>query len=134
MHLPILQLSCRLFLAKHYITQVCQHPYSPDLAPCNFWFFPKLKSPLKVRRFVNATFTQYISPVNRVLVPTDQPHGRVTVYGCAIQSTLTGCQVTSRPCDWFLRYSKWPDTFQTAIVRIYCISTCSSLFAFLLDF
>ena len=38
-------------LAKHQITQVTQHPYSPDLAPCGFWLFPKLKSPLKGKRF-----------------------------------------------------------------------------------
>jgi len=35
------------FLAKHDITPACQPPYSPDLAPCDFWLFPKLKSPLK---------------------------------------------------------------------------------------
>jgi hypothetical protein len=34
------------FLAKHHITQACQHPYSPDLASCDFQLFPKLKSPL----------------------------------------------------------------------------------------
>ena len=28
-----------------------QHPYSPDLVPCNLWLFPKLKSPLKGKRF-----------------------------------------------------------------------------------
>ena len=39
------------FLAKHRITQVTQPPYSPDLAPCNFWLFPKLKSALKGKRF-----------------------------------------------------------------------------------
>ena len=39
------------FLVKHQITQVNQSPYSPDLAPCNFWPFPKLKSPLKGKRF-----------------------------------------------------------------------------------
>jgi transposase len=39
-------------LAKHHITQFCQPPYSPDLAPCDFWLFPKLKSMLKGRRFV----------------------------------------------------------------------------------
>ena len=39
------------FLAKHQTTQVTQPPYSPDLAPCDFWLFPKLKSPLKVNRF-----------------------------------------------------------------------------------
>jgi len=38
------------FLGKHRITPVCQHPCSPDLARCTFWFFPKLKSPLKMRR------------------------------------------------------------------------------------
>ena len=26
-------------------------PYSPDLASCDFWLFPKLKSPLKGKRF-----------------------------------------------------------------------------------
>jgi hypothetical protein len=45
------------FLAKHRITQVCQPPYNPDLAPRDFWFFSKLKSPLNVRRYVNATVT-----------------------------------------------------------------------------
>jgi len=42
---PILQQG--FFLAKHHITQVCQPPYSPDLASCDFWVFPKLKSLLK---------------------------------------------------------------------------------------
>ena len=36
------------FLAKHQITQVTQPRYRPDWVPCDFWFFPKLKSPLKV--------------------------------------------------------------------------------------
>ena len=38
-------------LVKHQITQVTQPPDSPDLAPCNFWLVPKLKSPLKGKRF-----------------------------------------------------------------------------------
>jgi transposase len=59
------------FLAKHHITQVCQPPYSPDLAPSDFWLFPKLKSPLKGRRFVNAKVTQYTSSVNGASLPTD---------------------------------------------------------------
>jgi hypothetical protein len=32
---------------KSGITQVCQSPYGPDLAPCYFQLFRKLKSPLK---------------------------------------------------------------------------------------
>ena len=39
------------FLAKNGITQVAQPPYSPDMAPCDFWLFPKLKGPLKGQRF-----------------------------------------------------------------------------------
>ena len=26
-------------------------PYSPDLVPCDFWLFSKLKSPLKGKKF-----------------------------------------------------------------------------------
>jgi len=59
------------FLVKHHITQVCQSPYSPDLAPCDFWLFQKLKSPLKGRRFVNATVTHYASSVSGISLPTD---------------------------------------------------------------
>lgn len=39
------------FLAKHSITVLPHPPYSPDLAPCDFFLFPKLKKPLKGRRF-----------------------------------------------------------------------------------
>jgi len=39
------------FLTKYRITQVCQPLYIPDFTPCNFWLFPKLKSPLKGRKF-----------------------------------------------------------------------------------
>jgi len=31
---------------------VCPHPpYSPDLAPCDFWLFPKVKMTMKGKRF-----------------------------------------------------------------------------------
>jgi len=61
----------QVFLAMHHITQVCQPPCSPDLAPCNFWLFPKLKLPLKERRFVNVTVTQYTSSITGISPPTD---------------------------------------------------------------
>ena len=41
----------REFLTKPDTTVVPQPPYSPDLAPADFFFFPKLKSSLKGRRF-----------------------------------------------------------------------------------
>ena len=42
----------------------------------------------------------------------------MTVHRCTVRSPLTGCQVTSRPHDWFLRYSKWLDTFWTALISM----------------
>ena len=39
------------FLAKNSMPLIRQAPYSPDLAPCDFWLFPKLKTTLKGRRF-----------------------------------------------------------------------------------
>ena len=71
MCLPILQLLCSIFWQSITSPKSVSHRYSPDLAPCNFWLFSKLKSPLKRRRLVNATVTQYISSVNGVSLPTD---------------------------------------------------------------
>ena len=42
------------FLVNSQITQVTQPPYSPDLGPCDFSLFSKLKSPLKGKRFQTA--------------------------------------------------------------------------------
>ncbi|GFV01538.1 protein GVQW3 [Trichonephila clavipes] len=39
------------FLAKHSIPVLEHPPYSPDLAPCDFYLFPKVKSALKGTRF-----------------------------------------------------------------------------------
>jgi len=41
----------REFLAKNSITKMDNPPYSPDLAPCDFWLFQKLKNALKGQRF-----------------------------------------------------------------------------------
>ena len=41
----------REFLTKHETTVAPQPPYSPDLAPADFFLFPNLKSSLKGRRF-----------------------------------------------------------------------------------
>ena len=40
-------LSIRQFCAKNQMTVLPQPPYSPDLAPCDFFLFPKLKSDRK---------------------------------------------------------------------------------------
>ena len=41
----------RNFLAKNNTLMMPQPPYSPDLAPCDFFLFPKLKRPMKGRRY-----------------------------------------------------------------------------------
>ena len=33
------------------IKTVSQHPFSPDLVPCDFWLFPKLKEKLRGSRY-----------------------------------------------------------------------------------
>jgi hypothetical protein len=33
-------------------------PYSPDLPPCDFWLFPKLKTALKEQRFADLSYIQ----------------------------------------------------------------------------
>jgi hypothetical protein len=39
------------FLAKHNMTIIPHPQYSPDLAPCDFFIFPKMKTKSKGRRF-----------------------------------------------------------------------------------
>jgi transposase len=39
------------FLSKHNISSLPQPPYSPDLAPCDFFLFPQLKKTMKGHRF-----------------------------------------------------------------------------------
>ena len=69
MHPPILRIWFKVFLAKHKIPLIRQAPYSPDMAPCDFWLFPKLKMPLKGTQFEsredimrNATAQLYMIP------------------------------------------------------------------------
>jgi hypothetical protein len=44
-------LTVREVLAKKTIMKLDHPPYSPDLARCDFWLFPKLKTALKGHRF-----------------------------------------------------------------------------------
>ena len=53
-------LSIRDFLAKKNIPVLPHPPYSPDLAPCDFYLFPELKSKLKGHHFGKMESTQKI--------------------------------------------------------------------------
>jgi hypothetical protein len=47
------------FLAKKSITKMDHRPYSPHLALCDFWLFPKLKNALKGQRFADIPNIQH---------------------------------------------------------------------------
>ena len=47
-------------------------PYNPDLVPCDFWLFPKLKSPLKGKKFdtideIQENMTELLMAIGRNL-------------------------------------------------------------------
>jgi len=46
-------LTVKQFLANKNITVLEHPPYSPDVAPCDFYLFPKIKSVLKGTHFVS---------------------------------------------------------------------------------
>ena len=108
------------FLAKHQITQMTQSLYSPDLAPCDFWLFPKLKSPLKGKRF------QTVNEIQENMMGQLMAIWR-TVRGPKVP-TLTGTEVPLSYAQCFLYlvsssinisifHSIWLDTFLTDLVN-----------------
>jgi transposase len=62
-------LSVRKFLAKHSIPVVPHPPYSPDLAPCDFFLFPKLKSTLKGKLFQDVAEIQLNTTLQLQAIP-----------------------------------------------------------------
>ena len=46
-------LSVKQFLTKNSMTQLLREPYSPDLAPCDFFLFSRMKKVLKGKRFAD---------------------------------------------------------------------------------
>jgi hypothetical protein len=52
-------LRVREFLAKKAITEMDRPPYSPDLAPCDFWLFSKLRNALKEHRVADSPDIQH---------------------------------------------------------------------------
>ena len=61
-------LSIRQFLAQKQIAVLEQPPYSPDLAPCDFFLFPKLKGVIKGTHFsdVEAIKTAVTAELRRI--------------------------------------------------------------------
>ena len=126
------------FLVKHQITQVTQPPCSPELVPCDFWLFPKLKSPLKGKRF------QTIDEIQENTTGQLMTIGR-TVWGPKVP-TLKGTEVSLSyvQCFLYLLSSSihvsifhiiWLDTFWTNLAspdkRQVTILSCNSEKTFL---
>jgi hypothetical protein len=62
----------REFLTKNNVTTVPHSAFSPDLVPCAFYMFPKMKLPLEGRRFVSIEEIQAESQeVLNTLAPKD---------------------------------------------------------------
>jgi len=61
-------LSVKMFLTKHKITMLEYPPYSPDLAQCEFFIFPKIKSSLKGTKFksIDAVKTKAMKLINKL--------------------------------------------------------------------
>ena len=94
MHPLMHHVSCRVFQAKHQITQVTLPHYSPDLASCDFWLFLKLKSPLKGKRFQTITEVQENTTGQLMVI------GR-TMWGPEVP-TLKGTKASLSYVQWFL--------------------------------
>jgi hypothetical protein len=64
--------SAQRFLAAKNVAVVPHPPYSPDLAPCDFFLFPRMKSKLKGRRFQDVTDIQEQSLTDLHAIPKSQ--------------------------------------------------------------
>jgi transposase len=65
----------REFLAKNKITTMDHPPYSPDLAPCDFYLFPKVKNIMRGEHFVDAdTIKRETTKLLKELTEEDMQH------------------------------------------------------------
>lgn len=70
------------FLAQKSIVVLQHPPYSPDLSPCDFWLFPKLKMAMKGKRF------DTISDIQKATTMVLQAISKVEYQNCFEQFLL----------------------------------------------
>ena len=93
------------FLAKHGTAQLLQPSYSPDLAPCDFFLFPRLKKVLKGHRF-EATEDTIRHPergVRKMFPTVAETLGEV----CSCGRELCWRQLGLKPCKPYLLHVLW---------------------------
>jgi histone-lysine N-methyltransferase SETMAR len=66
---PHTALSVSIFLTKHNVTMLPHPPYSPDLSPCDFFLFPRLKKRRKGRRHENVEAFQVAAMMELTGIP-----------------------------------------------------------------
>ena len=114
-------ISCRDFWQNIKSPRWLSPKYSPDLAPCNFWVFPKLKSALIGKRFQTVNEIQENTTGQLMLI------GR-TVWGPKVP-TLKGTEVSWSYVQCFLYltsslinvsifHSTWLATFWTDLILL----------------
>ena len=96
------------FFAKHQITQETQPCYSPDLVPCNFWLFPKQKSPLRGKRLqaigvIQENMTVPLVAIGRTVLGPKVPILNRTGYQCPMYIFLVSC-IFFNKCLYFSHY------------------------------
>ena len=108
------------FLANHQVTRMTQILYSPDLAPWDFWLFPKLKSLLKGKRFqtldeIQKNMTGQLMVIGRTVWGPNMP----TLKGTEVSLSYVRCflYIISFSINVFILHITWLDTFWTGLVR-----------------
>ena len=111
---------CRV-VGKHQITQVTQPLYRLDLMPCDFWLFPKLKSPLKGKRFqtiseIQENTTGQLMVIGKIVwglkVPTlKETEATLSYVQCFLYLVFSSINVS-------IFYITWLDTFWTDLICI----------------
>lgn len=90
------------FLAKKSVTVLYHPPYSPDLAPVDYFLFPKVKSNLKGRCFDTISDIQNNVTSELKSIPADEFYGGIQKhYDCANR-----CIRVRRDVCWRLRSNK----------------------------
>ena len=109
------------FLAKHQITQVTQPHHSPHLVSCVFWLFPKLKSPLKGKRFqtvnkIQENKTRQLTEIGR----TVWSHKVPTLKGTEVSLSYVQCFLYLVPSsiNVSIFHITWLNTFWTGLIYL----------------
>jgi hypothetical protein len=92
-------LRVRVFLAKKSITKMGHSPYSPDLAPCYFWLFAKLKNALKGQRFadipdIQRNVTTYCEVFRKTIFKTVSGCGTIVSQSISKATAAANAQVS----------------------------------------